>query len=179
MRAAAILGLGTSPADLLPFQSGSPTSWIHGLPASSGAADAIVIFGGDGTIHRHLSALAPPGAPEAVERGVGRRAVEPRRRVLGAGRVKSVEVDEDLLCDVLGFLRVGQNPIGDPDDAPVLRREKGFERALVRRHASRPGGPKAQHRQFCAHYQLSTADPGFVTALRPAWPSARDDLPQR
>ena len=57
MRAAVILGLGTSPADLKPFQTGSPAKWLHGLPASSSEADAILIFGGDGTIHRHLAAL--------------------------------------------------------------------------------------------------------------------------
>src|SRR5229473_2480551 len=57
MRAAAIFGLGTSPADLKPFQAGSSTEWLYGLPASSSDADAILIFGGDGTIHRHLPAL--------------------------------------------------------------------------------------------------------------------------
>src|SRR5208282_3551002 len=57
MRAAAIFGLGTSPADLKPFQAATPTRWLQGLPASSGDADAILIFGGDGTIHRHLPAL--------------------------------------------------------------------------------------------------------------------------
>jgi diacylglycerol kinase family enzyme len=57
MRAAVIFGLGTSPADLKQFQSGSPTTWIEGLPSASGDADAIFIFGGDGTVHRHLPAL--------------------------------------------------------------------------------------------------------------------------
>jgi len=57
MRAAVIFGLGTSPADLKPFQGSSPTDWFQGLPAASSDADAILIFGGDGTIHRHLPAL--------------------------------------------------------------------------------------------------------------------------
>jgi diacylglycerol kinase (ATP) len=57
VRAAVIFGLGTSPADLKPFQTGSRSEWIEGLPASSSDADAIVILGGDGTIHRHLPAL--------------------------------------------------------------------------------------------------------------------------
>src|SRR5438105_413131 len=57
MRAAVIFGLGTSPADLKPFQTGSRAEWLQGLPASSADADAILIFGGDGTIHRHLPAL--------------------------------------------------------------------------------------------------------------------------
>jgi diacylglycerol kinase (ATP) len=66
MRAAAILGLGTSPADLSPFQSNSPTTWIEGLPASSADADAVLIFGGDGTIHRHLGSLVRLGLPVLV-----------------------------------------------------------------------------------------------------------------
>ncbi|MFZ1916256.1 MAG: diacylglycerol kinase family protein [Terriglobales bacterium] len=66
MRAAAILGLGTSLADLEPFQAGSSTTWIEGLPATGGDADAVVIFGGDGTIHRHLGALVRLGLPVLV-----------------------------------------------------------------------------------------------------------------
>ena len=58
MRAAAIFGLGTSPAHLKPFQEGGPVEFVEGLPASSSEVDAILIFGGDGTIHRHLPALA-------------------------------------------------------------------------------------------------------------------------
>ena len=66
MRAAAILGLGTSQADLQPFQAGSPTAWTEGLPAAENDADAIVIFGGDGTIHRHLPALVRLRLPVMV-----------------------------------------------------------------------------------------------------------------
>ncbi|MGO9862363.1 MAG: diacylglycerol/lipid kinase family protein [Terriglobales bacterium] len=40
-----------------PFQARSATRWLEGLPASSNDADVILIFGGDGTIHRHLPAL--------------------------------------------------------------------------------------------------------------------------
>ena len=57
MRAAAIFGLGTSSSDLQPFQAHSDATWTEGLPASSNDADAVVILGGDGTIHRHLPAL--------------------------------------------------------------------------------------------------------------------------
>jgi diacylglycerol kinase (ATP) len=57
MRAAAIFGLGTSPAALKPFQSNSETEWLEGLPTSTQDADAILVFGGDGTVHRHLPAL--------------------------------------------------------------------------------------------------------------------------
>jgi len=66
MRAAAIFGLGTSPTDLEPFRTGSSTTWIEGLPATASDADAILIFGGDGTIHRHLGALVRLGLPVLV-----------------------------------------------------------------------------------------------------------------
>ncbi len=66
MRAAAILGLGTSCADLRPFQAASAATWTEGLPAAAGDADAIVIFGGDGTIHRHLAALVRLQLPVLV-----------------------------------------------------------------------------------------------------------------
>jgi diacylglycerol kinase (ATP) len=57
MRAAAIFGLGTSPLAGAPFQAASHGAWQHGLPAHADDADAILLFGGDGTIHRHLPAL--------------------------------------------------------------------------------------------------------------------------
>ncbi len=66
MRAAAIFGLGTSASQLKQFQSGSSTEWTEGLPGSSRDADAIVVFGGDGTIHRHLAALVRLELPVLV-----------------------------------------------------------------------------------------------------------------
>jgi diacylglycerol kinase (ATP) len=70
MRAAAILGLGCSPKHLKPFQSDKTLStrieWRIGMPASSTDADVILLFGGDGTIHRHLSQLVKLGLPVLV-----------------------------------------------------------------------------------------------------------------
>jgi diacylglycerol kinase (ATP) len=71
MRAAAILGLGCSPNDLRPFQADKiqlddSIEWRVGMPASSGDADAILIFGGDGTIHRHLGQLVRLGLPVLI-----------------------------------------------------------------------------------------------------------------
>jgi len=57
MRAAAIFGPGCSAKDLKPFRQNSETSWLIGPPAEPNEADAILIFGGDGTIHRHLPKL--------------------------------------------------------------------------------------------------------------------------
>src|SRR5438445_10376418 len=66
MRAAAILGLGSSTKELKPFQKNSDATWLIGLPASSTEADAILIFGGDGTVHRHLAQLVKLQLPVLV-----------------------------------------------------------------------------------------------------------------
>ena len=66
MRAAVIFGLGSSEKDLKPFQNQSETTWVIGLPASSSDADAILIFGGDGTVHRHLAQLVKLRLPVLV-----------------------------------------------------------------------------------------------------------------
>ncbi len=66
MRAAAILGLGCSAKDLKPFQSDAGIEWRIGMPAEAGQADVILLFGGDGTIHRHLCELVRLGLPVLV-----------------------------------------------------------------------------------------------------------------
>jgi diacylglycerol kinase (ATP) len=70
MRAAAIFGLGCSPDDLTPFQDANPRSfeieWQIGKPAASDQADAVLLFGGDGTVHRHLGQLVRLGVPVLV-----------------------------------------------------------------------------------------------------------------
>jgi diacylglycerol kinase (ATP) len=72
MRAAAILGLSSSEEDLKPFQRESNATWLIGMPASSSDADAILIFGGDGTVHRHLAQLVRLQLPVlVVPRGSG------------------------------------------------------------------------------------------------------------
>ena len=66
MRAAAIFGPGCSPQDLYQFQASSESDWSIGLPGESSEADAIIIFGGDGTVHRHLPQLAKLRLPVLV-----------------------------------------------------------------------------------------------------------------
>jgi diacylglycerol kinase (ATP) len=66
MRAAAILGLSSSEKDLAPFKRESTTTWSVGIPASASAADVILIFGGDGTVHRHLAQLVRLQLPVLV-----------------------------------------------------------------------------------------------------------------
>ncbi len=66
MRAAAILGLGCSPRDLKPFQRDPSVEWRMGVPAAGDQVDVILLFGGDGTVHRHLGQIVKLGFPVLV-----------------------------------------------------------------------------------------------------------------
>jgi diacylglycerol kinase (ATP) len=66
MRIAAILGLGSSTKHLHSFARNSDALWRLGLPDSVGEADAILILGGDGTIHRHLAQMTRLQLPVLV-----------------------------------------------------------------------------------------------------------------
>jgi diacylglycerol kinase family enzyme len=72
LRAAAIFGLSSSTKDLKPFQNDPHTMWLIGSPSNSNEADVVLIFGGDGTIHRHLPHLVKLQLPVlVVPRGSG------------------------------------------------------------------------------------------------------------
>jgi diacylglycerol kinase (ATP) len=110
MRAAVIFGLGTSPADLKPFQTGSRAEWLQGLPVASSDADAILIFGGDGTIHRHLPALVrlqlpvlivPAGSGNDFARALNLRSMRDSLRVwrdFEAGRIQARPIDLGVIA---------------------------------------------------------------------------------
>lgn len=69
MRAAAIFGLGCSPNNLKVFQDATDccaTEWRIGMPAAGDGTDVILLFGGDGTIHRHLGQLVKLGLPVLI-----------------------------------------------------------------------------------------------------------------
>jgi diacylglycerol kinase (ATP) len=106
MRAAAIFGPGSSIKDLTPFQKGSQVTWLIGLPAAAAEADAILIFGGDGTVHRYLERLVelrlpvlvvPCGSGNDFARALGLRAfrdslVAWHKFVSGGGSVRSIDL---------------------------------------------------------------------------------------
>lgn len=66
MRAAVIFGLGCSRNNLKPFQTDKAIDWCIEMPAATDQADVILLFGGDGTIHRHLGQLMDLGLPVLV-----------------------------------------------------------------------------------------------------------------
>jgi diacylglycerol kinase (ATP) len=106
MRAAAILGLGSSEDDLKPFQKNLPVEWIIGLPARPDDADAVLIFGGDGTVHRHLRALVelkppvlvvPCGSGNDFARALGLSSVKDslaawKKFAAGEGKVREIDL---------------------------------------------------------------------------------------
>lgn len=110
MRAAVIFGLGTSPKDLDQFQAGSDTKWAEGVPGSSADAEAILIFGGDGTIHRHLPALVrlqlpvlvvPAGSGNDFARAVNLRSVRDSLRAWHAfesGKAQARNIDLGVIA---------------------------------------------------------------------------------
>lgn len=112
MRAAAIFGLGTSPKDLDRFQTGSGTKWVEGVPASSSDAEAVVIFGGDGTIHRHLPALVrlqlpvlvvPAGSGNDFARALKLRSVQDSLRAwreFESGKTQARNIDLGVITPV-------------------------------------------------------------------------------
>jgi diacylglycerol kinase (ATP) len=84
MRAAAIFGLGCSPKNLKPFQTDETIDWRVGVPSAADQVDIILLFGGDGTIHRQLSQLVklklpvlivPAGSGNDFARALGIRRV--------------------------------------------------------------------------------------------------------
>jgi diacylglycerol kinase (ATP) len=126
MRAAAIFGLGSSTRDLRPFQRDSQVEWVVGQPAQSEALDAILVFGGDGTVHRHLGALVKLGLPVLVvpagsgndfARALGLLSVRDsaaawRKFVAGAGNVRVVDLG------VITALTVTDSYQGMPSGVP-------------------------------------------------------------
>lgn len=106
MRAAVIFGLGSDEKDLRPFQKNSPADWLIGMPARASEADAILIFGGDGTVHRHLGQLVklqlpvlvvPCGSGNDFARALGLRSARDslqawRRFSSGSGHARSLDL---------------------------------------------------------------------------------------
>jgi diacylglycerol kinase (ATP) len=106
MRAAAIFGPGCSTKDLDPFRRNSEVTWLVGLPAESNETDAILVFGGDGTVHRHLPQLVnlrlpvlvvPCGSGNDFARALGLRRI---RDSLAAWRTFSSGEDNVRVIDL-------------------------------------------------------------------------------
>jgi diacylglycerol kinase (ATP) len=149
MRATVILGLHSSPKDLQPFARISDAAWQTGLPANSTDADAVLVFGGDGTVHRHLPQLVKLQLPVlVVPHGSGNdfaRALSLRRTsdALAAWRQFTSRQQP-------GEVPVGENTGEYPDGKNVRRIDLGVISALCSAPASSDAiPPKAPGRYFC------------------------------
>jgi diacylglycerol kinase (ATP) len=150
MRAAAILGLGCSCRDLKPFQTDNSVEWRIGMPASGDDADVILLFGGDGTIHRHLGLLVRLGTPVLVvpegsgndfARAIGLKRVRDslmawRKFCAGGNNVRSIDLGVISPFDGAGLASVPHAPqyfccvAGIGLDAEVARKANQLPRWL-------------------------------------------------
>jgi diacylglycerol kinase (ATP) len=127
MRVAAILGLGCSSQSLKPFQADNTLEWRFGVPASSDQIDVILLFGGDGTVHRYLSQLVklavpvlivPAGSGNDFARALGFRHV---RESVAAWRKFCAAVPAIRTID-LGII----TPLVDADDAAARQENSRY-----------------------------------------------------
>jgi diacylglycerol kinase (ATP) len=145
MRAAAILGPGCSPKNLRPFQIEPNITWHVGLTITTDNCDVILIFGGDGTVHRHLSSLValdlpmlvvPVGSGNDFARAIGVRRVRDSLKAWqdfcrGAKKVRAID-----LGMIQSLETTGQEPkyfcsvVGVGLDAEVTRRANKLPRWL-------------------------------------------------
>src|SRR5215469_1940500 len=101
MRAAAILGPGNLARPVAAFQRLTGVEWTSLIEQ----ADAAVIFGGDGTVHRHLSELVelevpvlvvPCGSGNDFARALGirrlRDSLEAWRNFMAGGTARSIDL---------------------------------------------------------------------------------------
>jgi diacylglycerol kinase (ATP) len=148
MRAAAILGLGSCANHLKPFARNTNATFQFGVPASTSDADAILIFGGDGTVHRHLAALValqlpvlvvPHGSGNDFARALNLRSVHDsvnawRQFASGQGNVRQIDlgfISSPGAAKIQGhyFCCVG----GIGLDAEIARRANQLPRWIRRR----------------------------------------------
>jgi diacylglycerol kinase (ATP) len=149
MRVAAILGLNSSTRHLQPFARISDALWQLGLPANPTDADAILIFGGDGTVHRHLAQLVklqlpvlvvPHGSGNDFARALSLRSVSD---ALAAWRQFA---SRQPRCENPG----GENPGEDPGEKNVRRIDLGVISAFPSPSAATAATvPKPHARYFC------------------------------
>jgi len=132
MRVAAILGLGCSPRQLKPFQGDKDVEWRLGMSASGDEADVVLLFGGDGTIHRHLGQLVRLGVPVLVvpagsgndfARALGLRRVRDSlaawRKFCGsAGNVRAVDLGVISALESAGGAPAPHEPVRNSPPGP-------------------------------------------------------------
>jgi diacylglycerol kinase (ATP) len=114
MRAVGLLGPNADERDVLPFAAVARTAIPIASTVDSGA-DVALVFGGDGTVHRHLPALVSSGVPMlVVPMGSGNdfaRAIGlgTKEQSLSAWRKYCASQDNDRAIDVGEITSTGDN----------------------------------------------------------------------
>jgi diacylglycerol kinase (ATP) len=162
MRAAAILGLGCSAKNLKPFQTDESIDWRIGMPAAADRADdqtdVILLFGGDGTIHRHLSQLVKLAVPVlVVPAGSGNDFA----RALGLRRVADSLTAWRRFCE--GPFCAGQGNVRAIDLGVITSLEAAGESASAdAQDGSAPQGCARNSGLGTRHYFSSVAGVGLA-----------------
>ncbi len=161
MRVAAIVGLGSSVSLLQPFADVSDAVWQTGLPANPDQADAILVLGGDGTVHRHLPQLVKLQLPVlVVPHGSGNdfaRALKLRRvddavdawRRFASGQDNVRQIDLGVISQVLGPMR--RNYPGAISAVSAVSDSTSRSRAVPTSSRARCAGMAVTCSAFCRH----------------------------
>lgn len=198
MRAVAIFGPNASPSDLQPFQSDEGSIPVAENLSAAGEAEAGLIFGGDGTVHRHLAAfverkvpmlVVPHGSGNDFAVAIGVRTRDDalaawRKFQGGAGNVRQVDVGRIT-------------PLGEPGAPPAYyccvagagvdaeaNRRANAQSAWLRRHggytlAALQAIFSFQPRQFTvlARGSISSDAPASGALSGPGWMLAFANAP--
>ena len=142
MRVAAIVRPGISVPEVKAFHQEPGIAWRDGLPPRAEDADAVMIFGGDGTVHRFLPELVqlrlpvlvvPHGSGNDFARALGLRNLGDslgawRNFAAGAGNVRVIDLG--TITDSAGVKRFFGTVAGVGLDGAVLRRANRLPRWL-------------------------------------------------
>lgn len=175
MRVAAIFGLDSSAKHLRPFAKNMDAVFQTGLPNRKGEADAILIFGGDGTVHRYLAELVtlqlpvlvvPRGSGNDFARALNLRNVRTalaawRKFVSGAGNVRKIDLGKIVPIakphNGTYFCCVG----GIGLDAEITRRANHLPRWIRRRGGYALSLPSALLGFSPIGVQIQAGEPGI------------------
>ena len=116
-----------------------------GMPASEEQADVVLLFGGDGTVHRHLGQLVRVGVPVlVVPAGSGNDFA----RALGLRRVRdSLAAWRKFLCDACNVRRIDLGLIRSMDRGNTSSSRRAGENSSTGHAGSVPDAPVTRY--FC------------------------------
>ena len=187
MRAAAVLGPGIKPSNLEPYRL--PGVEIEIFSARTpGRLDALLVFGGDGTLHHQLPFLAasktpllivPTGSGNDFARGLGIRNVDDalaawRRFIAGEAKIRELDLGvirgagspEKYFCNVASLgLDAAANRVANKFPR-WLRAHGGYLlAALIAMVSDRPENVKLFTHAATGEWQVEITEPATLVAI--------------